>query len=130
MEGTMPTEAKREAVAGLREQLEGSRTLIVSEYRGLTVREIGEIRRSLRKQDVAYRVVKNRLMKIAAADASRSALDELLIGPTEPSTPAASPGSPRCRPATSSCRRSQGPLPLRWPPRPACSTRRCAMSSG
>ena len=36
----MPTEAKREAVAELREQLRGSRTLIVSEYRGLTVREI------------------------------------------------------------------------------------------
>jgi large subunit ribosomal protein L10 len=82
MEGTMPTEAKREAVAALREQLAGSRTLIVSEYRGLTVREIGEIRRSLRKQDVSYRVVKNRLMKIAAADSARSALDELLIGPT------------------------------------------------
>jgi len=82
MEGTMPTEAKRETVAELREQLAGSRTLIVSEYRGLTVREIGEIRRNLRKQDVTYRVVKNRLMKIAAADDIRSALDELLIGPT------------------------------------------------
>jgi large subunit ribosomal protein L10 len=82
MEGTMPTEAKREVVAELREQLAGSRTLIVSEYRGLTVREIGEIRRSLRKQDVSYRVVKNRLMKIAAADNVRSALDELLVGPT------------------------------------------------
>lgn len=78
----MPTEAKREAVAALREQLASSRTLIVSEYRGLTVREIGEIRRSLRKQDVSYRVVKNRLMKIAAADSVRSALDTLLIGPT------------------------------------------------
>ncbi len=78
----MPTEAKREAVAALREQLSGSRTLIVSEYRGLTVREIGEIRRSLRKQDVTYRVVKNRLMKIAAADSVRLALDTLLIGPT------------------------------------------------
>ena len=78
----MPTEAKREAVAELREQLASSRTLIVSEYRGLTVREIGEIRRSLRKQDVTYRVVKNRLMKIAAADSARAALDELLVGPT------------------------------------------------
>lgn len=78
----MPTEAKREAVAELREQLAKSRTLIVSEYRGLTVREIGEIRRSLRKQDVSYRVVKNRLMKIAASDAARTALDGLLIGPT------------------------------------------------
>lgn len=78
----MPTEAKREAVSELREQLEGSRTLIVSEYRGLTVKEIGEIRRSLRRQDIAYRVVKNRLMRIAAAGTARSALDGLLTGPT------------------------------------------------
>ena len=78
----MPTEAKVAAVADLREHLSKARTLIVSEYRGLTVREIAEIRRSLRKQDVTYRVVKNRLMKIAAADTVGSALDELLTGPT------------------------------------------------
>ena len=78
----MPTEAKREVVAELREQLSRNRTLIVSEYRGLTVKEIAEIRRSLRKQDVSYRVVKNRLMRIAAADSLGTALDSLLIGPT------------------------------------------------
>ena len=63
----MPTEAKRATVAELREQLSRSRTLIVSEYRGLTVKDIAEIRRALRKQDVTYRIVKNRLMRIAAA---------------------------------------------------------------
>ena len=78
----MPTEAKQAAVADLREQLASSRTLIVSEYRGLTVREIAEIRRSLRKQDVTYRVVKNRLLKIAAADSIGDALVPLLTGPT------------------------------------------------
>ena len=78
----MPTEAKRQVVDELRQQLEVSPTLIVSEYRGLTVREIAEIRRSLRKQDVSYRVVKNRLLKIAAADTRGSALDALLTGPT------------------------------------------------
>ncbi|TAL10140.1 MAG: 50S ribosomal protein L10 [Chloroflexota bacterium] len=81
-EGTMPTEAKRRVVDELRQQLDLSSTLIVSEYRGLTVKEIAEIRRSLRKQDVTYRVVKNRLMKIAASDTRGSALDELLVGPT------------------------------------------------
>src|SRR5687768_11025899 len=70
----MPTEAKVQAVAELREHLAGSRTLIVSEYRGLTVREIGEIRRSLRKQDVTYRVIKNRLLKIAAGETVAAAL--------------------------------------------------------
>ena len=78
----MPTEAKRATVAELREQLSHNRTLIVSEYRGLTVKEIAEIRRSLRKQDVTYRVIKNRLMKIAAADSLGDALDALLTGPT------------------------------------------------
>ena len=78
----MPTEAKRETIAELREALAGSRTLIVSEYRGLTVREIAEIRRALRKQDVRYRVVKNRLMRIAAPDTVGEALSPLLVGPT------------------------------------------------
>ena len=45
----MPTEAKLETVAALREEVARSRTMIVSEYRGLTVKEIAEIRRALRK---------------------------------------------------------------------------------
>jgi large subunit ribosomal protein L10 len=60
----MPTEAKRETVAELTEEARGSTTMIVSEYRGLRVSELGEIRKSLRKQNVTYHVVKNRLMKI------------------------------------------------------------------
>jgi large subunit ribosomal protein L10 len=78
----LPTDAKRETVAALREELAKARTLIVSEYRGLTVREIAEIRRALRKQDVSYRVVKNRLMRIAAEDSVGEALNPLLNGPT------------------------------------------------
>ena len=78
----MPTEAKRETVAELREELANARTMIVSEYRGLKVKEIAEIRRALRKQDVTYRVVKNRLMRIAAEDSVGEALSPLLIGPT------------------------------------------------
>jgi large subunit ribosomal protein L10 len=78
----MPTEAKRETVAALKEELSGSTTLIVSEYRGLKVGEIAEIRRALRKQDVSYRVVKNRLMRIAAAESGYEALPPFLEGPT------------------------------------------------
>ena len=78
----MPTEAKRETVAELREELAQARTLIVSEYRGLKVKEIAEIRRALRKQDVTYRVVKNRLLRIAADDSVGAALGPLLTGPT------------------------------------------------
>jgi large subunit ribosomal protein L10 len=78
----MPTEAKRETVAELRSELEQSSTLIVSQYRGLTVKEIAEVRRTLRRQDVRYRVVKNRLLKIAAKGSVGEALDPLLVGPT------------------------------------------------
>ena len=78
----MPTEAKRETVAELTEEARGSTAMIVSEYRGLRVSELGEIRRSLRKQNVTYHVVKNRLMKIAARDAGAETLGLLLEGPT------------------------------------------------
>jgi large subunit ribosomal protein L10 len=78
----MPTEAKEATVAELREELTNARTMIVSEYRGLTVKEIAEIRRALRKQDVTYRVVKNRLMRIAAEDSIGAALSPMLTGPT------------------------------------------------
>jgi large subunit ribosomal protein L10 len=79
----MPTEAKRETIDSLRAELDASRTMIVSEYRGLKVKEISEIRRALRKQSVSYRVVKNRLMRIAAQDnAAADALSPLLVGPT------------------------------------------------
>ena len=49
----MPTEAKRETIEALRAELDASRTMIVSEYRGLKVKEITEIRRALRKSDVS-----------------------------------------------------------------------------
>ena len=79
----MPTEAKRETIESLRAELDSNRTLIVSEYRGLKVKEITEIRRALRKSDVSYRVVKNRLMRIAAKDnAAADALTPLLTGPS------------------------------------------------
>jgi large subunit ribosomal protein L10 len=79
----MPTEAKRETVEALRAQLDASHTMIVSEYRGLKVKEISEIRRALHQQGVTYRVVKNRLMRIAAQDtAAAQALPPMLTGPT------------------------------------------------
>ncbi len=78
----MPTEAKRATIAELKEELSGSTTLIVSEYRGLKVSELAEIRRALRKQHVSYHVVKNRLMRIAANEVGNEALSPLLTGPS------------------------------------------------
>ena len=78
----MPTEAKRRTVAELQDEVARSKTMIVSEYRGLTVKEIAEIRKALRKQDVSYRVVKNRLMRIAAEQEGMPGVASLLTGPS------------------------------------------------
>jgi large subunit ribosomal protein L10 len=78
----MPTEAKRAAVAELKEQLSSSNATIVADYRGLSVSDLGAIRRNLREQGVSYHVVKNRLARIAAEEAGRGELGELLDGPS------------------------------------------------
>src|SRR5947207_2943951 len=78
----MPTEAKKAAVAALTEALSGSKATIVADYRGLTVSDIGAVRRTLRGQGITYKVVKNRLAKIAAQQAGAEELSELLEGPS------------------------------------------------
>ncbi|MBA2255273.1 MAG: 50S ribosomal protein L10 [Chloroflexi bacterium] len=78
----MPTEAKRETVAELVEVFSTHPTSIVADYRGLKVSELGAIRRSLHDKGIQYRVVKNRLAKIAAEQAGISEMTPLLEGPT------------------------------------------------
>jgi large subunit ribosomal protein L10 len=78
----MPTEAKQATVAELKDDLSKAKTTIVADYRGLTVSDISAVRRNLRGQDITYRVVKNRLAKIAAQEAGASELNELLVGPS------------------------------------------------
>lgn len=78
----MPSEAKRAAVAELVKAFSNSDRAIVSDYRGLSVSDIGAVRRSLRDKGITYRVVKNRLAKIAADQVGRGAISSLLEGPS------------------------------------------------
>jgi large subunit ribosomal protein L10 len=78
----MPTEAKQAAVAELVELFKEADTAIVSDHRGLSVADMVKVRRELRAKDIQYRVIKNRLAKIAAEQADRSELAPLLIGPS------------------------------------------------
>ncbi|MDP8903721.1 MAG: 50S ribosomal protein L10 [Chloroflexota bacterium] len=78
----MPTEAKKATVAELTAELAQGGAAIVADYRGLSVADLTAIRRNLRAQGIRYRVVKNRLARIAAREAGRSELTELLDGPT------------------------------------------------
>src|SRR5438552_14713387 len=73
----MPTDAKRTAIAALTELLRSSSALAVADYRGLKVSEMSSVRRSLRANGVQLHVAKNRLLKIAAAEAGRAELTSL-----------------------------------------------------
>lgn len=70
------------AVEETRERLERSAAAVVTDYRGLSVAELQQLRRALRENDAEYRVVKNTLTRLAARDAGVDIPDELLTGPT------------------------------------------------
>jgi large subunit ribosomal protein L10 len=72
---------KGEAVAELVAHFSDSAAAVLTEYRGLTVKQISELRRAL-GADTTYAVVKNTLSKIAASQAGLTGADELLSGPT------------------------------------------------
>ncbi|MGZ5306262.1 MAG: 50S ribosomal protein L10 [Actinomycetota bacterium] len=78
----MPRAEKIERVAELKARIEGSEALLLTEYRGLTVSDVTELRRSLAEGGTRFAVVKNTLMQRAAADASIDELESLLEGPT------------------------------------------------
>jgi large subunit ribosomal protein L10 len=72
---------KAAAVAELTESFRDSSAAVLTEYRGLTVAELKELRRSL-AGNATYSVVKNTLTKIAAREAGLAELEPLLEGPS------------------------------------------------
>lgn len=78
----MPTEAKRAAVAQLKDMLERSTIVVSGEYRGLTVPEMQALRRKLREGGLEVRVIKNSLLKLAAEQAGKPEVFEIVNGPT------------------------------------------------
>jgi large subunit ribosomal protein L10 len=77
----MPNAEKIEKVAALKERIQGADALLLAEYRGLSVHDATELRRSLSEQ-ARFAIVKNTLFQRAAADAGVAELEALLDGPT------------------------------------------------
>jgi large subunit ribosomal protein L10 len=77
----MPNAEKISGVAEIAERFANSSATVLTEYRGLTVKQITDLRRALGR-DTTYAVVKNTLTKRAAADAGLPIDDSLLTGPT------------------------------------------------
>ena len=72
---------KEAVVAQLTDKFRNADAIYLTEYRGLTVPQISELREKLGR-DTSYTVAKNTLVRIAAKEAGIEGLDELLAGPT------------------------------------------------
>jgi large subunit ribosomal protein L10 len=77
----VPNALKVEKVAALKERIESAEALLLAEYRGLSVHDATELRRSL-SENARFAIVKNTLFERAAADAGVAELKALLEGPT------------------------------------------------
>ncbi len=77
----MPKSDKVAAVAEISERFTSSTAAVITEYRGLSVKQVTQLRRALGRE-TTYTVVKNTLTKRAAADAGVAIDEALLVGPT------------------------------------------------
>jgi large subunit ribosomal protein L10 len=78
----MNREEKSATIQEIAAQIEASEAIFAVDYRGISVPQAAELRSKLREADASFRIVKNRLTKLAADKAGEERLAELLQGPT------------------------------------------------
>jgi large subunit ribosomal protein L10 len=78
----MNREEKSATIQEIAAQIEGAEAIFAVDYRGISVPQAAELRGKLREADSSFRIVKNRLTKIAATQGGEERLAELLVGPT------------------------------------------------
>ncbi|OGO48270.1 MAG: 50S ribosomal protein L10 [Chloroflexi bacterium RBG_16_64_32] len=78
----MPTQKKIDLVEQLKQNLERATITVSTDFRGLRVKEIEEMRRHLRRANVEVKVVKNRLLRLAADETGTPELMQIVDGPT------------------------------------------------
>src|SRR3954462_14498353 len=78
----MNRDQKAAAIAEIATEIEESEAIFAVDYRGISVPQAAELRSKLREADASFRIVKNRLTKIAADQVGEERLPELLQGPT------------------------------------------------
>ena len=77
----MDLNQKKEIVQDLRDRFQKSKVLIVTDYKGLDVGAINDLRRKLREADIEFKVVKNTLLIRAAEDTDADLIKESFKGP-------------------------------------------------
>lgn len=75
-------EEKKQLVSEIKENFDKAQSVVIVEYRGLTVSQVTDLRVKLRAANVDLKVYKNTLVKKATADAGLAELDSFLQGPT------------------------------------------------
>jgi len=75
-------QVKIDAVADLKKAFGDAKDFIFTDYRGLTVEQISELRKRLRNEKAVYKVVKNRFAKIALKELKHPDVSKHLVGPT------------------------------------------------
>ncbi len=75
-------QAKEKQVAEIKEKFSNAKAAIITDYRGINVADMTELRKQLRDAGVEYRVLKNTFVKIATEDMEIENLNEALQGPT------------------------------------------------
>ena len=78
----MPNAQNKEMLASIKEDLDGVSAMWVVDYRGLTVKEMQQLRRDIRETGSVLKVYKNTLVHLALAEAELPTLDDMLAGPS------------------------------------------------
>lgn len=78
----MPNASNIEQLSEIKERLEAAGAVWVVDYRGLSVKQIQELRRNIRSAEAQMFVYKNTLMHIALSDLEMASMDEILAGPS------------------------------------------------
>lgn len=78
----MPRPDKVQAVAEIRERFESAEAVFVTEYRGIAVKQMGDLRRRLREAGAEYKVVKMSLARRAVDELGLTGVGDHLVGPT------------------------------------------------
>ena len=73
---------KKEEVANLAAKMKEAKIILLTDYRGINVADVTELRSELRKSDSEYKVIKNNIIRRALAECGIEGLEEQLTGPT------------------------------------------------
>ena len=75
-------QAKEAVIVGIKEKIEKAKSVVLLDYRGLTVQEVTALRDQMRGAGIEYKVIKNTMLTRAAAELGITGAEELFKGPT------------------------------------------------